>query len=292
MFVSFVLSPLLAEECFERLEVAPPTDVGELGRLVDQMGRLFPRGSTAKLEALADSRVPPGADPRWVAEMWLERPALAWSCWPACTLLAALVNSAGVLRADVLATRRLNPRRIPVDFHSSVEITDGVGRWLVDPYFHVAPVRAPGGDASRPAHWAEALVDPGSEGDGLELEDEDPVWQRPVWRLTVGSPSFSHVLRYRSFTGGLSSGDVDAFCRISVTYSGMPSRPIAELATADGLLQAMEGRDGVLRLRRWRASQHDSAWAAVCYTEELPRWADAEEAILVEAQTARKCLPT
>lgn len=287
----FVLSPRLADECFERLEVAPPTGVAELERLVGQMGRLFPRGSTAKLEALADGRVPPGADARWVAEMWLERPQLAWSCWPTCTLLAALVNSAGVLRADVLATRRLSPKSAPVDFHSSVEITDGVHRWLVDPYFHTAPIRAPGGDASRPAHWAEALVDPGSEGGGLGLEDQDPVWQRPVWLLAVGSPSFSHVLRYRSFTGALSAGDVDAFCRISVTHSGMPSRPIVELATEDGLLQAMVGRDGVLRLRRWRASSHDSAWAATCQTEELPRWADAEEAILVEARTARKCLP-
>lgn len=260
----FTLPAELAAACFDRLGLGPPADAAGAARLLDRLAAALPTGSTAKLEAVAEGRVPPGADPRLVAETWLARPGLAWSCWAAATLYAALVGAGGALTAEVLAARRVDPATVPVDFHSVVELGDGDRRWLADPFFSVAPIPAPVGDILRPGLWSQAIA----EG--------------PVWRTAVGSCAGRNLLRYRTFTAPLAAGDVEAFCRVSVTHTGVASRPRAQLATPDGAVAATVDRDGAVRWRRWRAGPAQ-AWGAHCETVELDRWADAEAALAAQA---------
>jgi hypothetical protein len=255
--VPFSLPAGLADACFDRLGADPPADVEGASRLLDRMAAAVPTGSTAKLEAVAADQVPPGADPAQVAEAWLDRPGLAWSCWAVSTLYAALVSSAGALTADVLGARRVDPTSVPVDFHSVVEVHDGARRWLTDPFFWMAPVADPVGAALRPGMWGEAVAD------------------GPVWRTAIGSCAGRNLLRYRTFTTPLTASDVDALCRVSVTYSGVASRARGHVATADGVVAASADRDGAVRLRRWRAGPTE-VWGVPCETVELDRWADAE----------------
>jgi hypothetical protein len=257
--VPFSLPAGLADACFDRLGLDPPVDVAGAAHLLERMAAAVPTGSTAKLEAMAADRVPPGADPAQVAETWLVRPGLAWSCWAVSTLYAALVSRAGALTADVLGARRIDPASVPVDFHSVVEVRSEGGnrRWLTDPYFWMAPVEEPVGDSLRPGAWGEAVAD------------------GPVWRTAVGSCVGRNLLRYRTFTTALTASDVDGLCRVSVTYTGVASRARAHLATADGVVAASADRDGTVRLRRWRAGPTE-VWGVPCETVELDRWADAE----------------
>lgn len=256
--MAFALPTGLAAACFGRLGLDAPVDVEGASRLLDRLAATVPTGSTSKLEAVADGRVPPGADPRLVAETWLARPGLAWSCWAVATLYAALVAAGGVLTADVLGARRIDPVAVPVDFHSVVELRDGSRRWLTDPFFWVAPVEAPGGDALRPGVWGEAFAD------------------GAVWRTAVGSCAGRNLLRYRTFTTPLTPSDVEALCRVSVTYSGVAPRPRAHLATPDGMVAVTAGRDGTVRLRRWRAAPAQ-VWGVPCETSDLISWSQAEE---------------
>jgi hypothetical protein len=235
--------------------------------LLERMSAAVPTGSTAKLEAMADDRVPPGADPREVAEVWLDRPGLAWSCWAVSTLYSALVAAGGVLTAEVLAARRVDPLAVPVDFHSVVEIRGGDRRWLADPFFWMAPIPDPVGDALRPGVWGEAVAD------------------GPVWRTFVGSCVGRNLLRYRTFTTALTASDIEALCRISVTYTGVASRARAHVAVPDGIVAATADRDGAVRLRRWTAGPEE-VWGVPCETSELDRWADAE-VILAELARGR-----
>jgi hypothetical protein len=255
--VPFSLPTGLADACFDRLGADPPVDGEGAAHLLDRMAVTVPTGSTAKLEAIAADLVPPGADPVPVAETWLVRPGLAWSCWAVSTLYAALVARAGTLTADVLGARRVDPASVPVDFHSVVEVRSGARRWLTDPYFWMAPVEEPVGDALRPGMWGEAVAD------------------GPVWRTAVGSCAGRNLLRYRTFTTPLTGSDVEGLCRVSVTHTGVASRARAQLATADGMVAASAERDGAVRLRRWRAGPAE-VWGVPCGTVELDRWADAE----------------
>jgi hypothetical protein len=260
--MAFVLPAELAGACFDRLGTGPPVDVCGAARLVDRLAAALPTGSTAKLEAVSEGRVPPGADPRQVAETWLARPGLAWSCWAVATLYAALVTAGGELTADVLASRRIDPSTDPVDFHALVELRGGPDaggsrRWVTDPYFWVTPIEGPGGDALRPGLWAEAIAD------------------GPVWRTAVGSCAGRCLLRYRTFTTPLAASDVEALCRVSVTHTGVPARPRALLARPDGSVAATTSGDGAVRLQRWRAGPAQ-AWGVPCETIELDRWSEAE----------------
>jgi hypothetical protein len=130
----------------------------------------------------------------------------------------------------------------------------------------MAPIEAPGGDALRPGVWGEAFAD------------------GPVWRTAVGSCVGRNVLQYRTFTTALTAGDIEALCRVSVTHTGVASRPRAHLA-ADGVVAAAVDRDGLVRLRRWRADP-TQVWGVPCETTELDRWADAE-AVLAELARGR-----
>jgi hypothetical protein len=262
----FALPTDLAAACFARLGAEPPADVAGAAALLDRLASTLPTGSTAKLEAVEQGRVPPGADPAAVAEQWLARPELSWSCWAVSTLYVALVTAGGALDAEVLAVRRIDPSTAPVDFHSVVELRDGARRWVTDPYFWTPPIGEPGGDAIRCGLWAEAFVD------------------GAVWRTSVGTCAGRGIVRYRSLTGPLDAGDVDAFCRVSVTHSGVASRPRAHLATPDGSVAATLDRDGRARFRRWRAAP-GRVWDATCETVELDGWEEAAARLVAAARS-------
>lgn len=258
--VWFNLPGDVAAACWERLGVGPPVDIDGATRLVDRLACELPMGSTAKLEAMAAGEVPPGWDPTVVARRWMERPGLGWSCWATGTLYAALIAAGGTFDVNVLAARRVDPATVPVDFHCLVELRTGDRRWVVDPYFWVAPIEAPGGEAIRPGAWGQAFT----EG--------------PAWRTSVGACHGRCILQYRSVTVPLRPSDVEAFCRVSTTYSGVPNRPRLLRATTDGAIGATVDRDDAIRLRRWHCAP-DQVWGAACTTEELADWPQAEARI-------------
>lgn len=252
----FALRPEVADACLARLGVRAPVEMTDVAAVVDRFAETFPRGSTAKLDAIAAGQVPPGSDPDLVAERWLARPDFGWSCWAASTLLAGLVDAGGMLRADVLASRRIDRAAQPVDVHAYVQLDDGSQRWLTDPHFRVPPIPEYGGEVLRPAQWAEAFLD------------------GPTWYSRIGSPAFPAVLTYRSITGALDRGDVETFCRLSATHSGLPSRPLVEVARPNGIVRASVDRDGAVRLRRWNADP-GHVWDARVEVVDLDIWADA-----------------
>ncbi|OWY60306.1 hypothetical protein B7486_69880, partial [cyanobacterium TDX16] len=129
---------------------------------VDEIGtamlRWIPSGSTAKVEALAAGRLPPGLEPAAVAEHILEGSAHSWTCWPAATITAAVLHAAGH-EATVVAERRTDPGSPPIDVHAGV---------IVDGRVHLDPCLGPGpgldidGDArSGPSSAAEIVPRPG-----------------------------------------------------------------------------------------------------------------------------------
>jgi hypothetical protein len=252
----FALRPEVADASLTRLGVRAPAEMTDVAAVVDRFAETFPRGSTAKLDAIAAGQVPPGSDPDLVAERWLARPDLGWSCWAASTLLVGLVDAGGMLRADVLASRRIDRAAQPVDVHAYVQINDGSQRWLTDPHFRVPPIPEYGGEVVRPAQWAEAFLD------------------GATWYSKIGSPAFPAVLSYHSITGALDRGDVETFCRLSTTHSGLPSRPLVEVARSNGIVRASVDRDGAVRLRRWTADP-GHVWEARVEVVDLDNWADA-----------------
>lgn len=268
--VWFTLPGDVAAACWERLGVGPPVDIQGAARLVDRLACEVPTGSTAKLEAVAAGDVPPGRDPVAVARGWLERPELGWSCWAVGTLYAALVTAGGTFDASVLAARRVDPATVPVDFHCLVELRGGDRRWVADPYFWMGPIEAPGGEATRPGAWGHAFAD------------------GPTWRTSIASCGGRGILQYRSVTLPLRPTDVEAFCRVSVAFSGVPNRPRLLRATADGAVGASVDSDGAIRLRRWRCGPHQ-VWGAASTTEELADWARAEACITPRPRPAGHC---
>lgn len=256
----FHIAPAVAADCFARLGVAAPRDIGGAGDLLTALAATLPTGSTAKNEAVAAGRVPPGDDPTRVAETWLARPGLGWSCWAVATLYSALVTAGGEVSAAVLGARRVDPATAPVDVHSVVELGHRGQRWLTDPYFWMAPVPAPVGEAWSPAGWGHAV----RVGD--------------AWHTAVGTTAGSTLLRYRTFTLPLIRDDVDAFCRISLTHTGVSARPRVHLATEDGMVAASVGDDGAVRWQRWRRGR-PAAWGAACETVEMGSWDEVESAV-------------
>jgi hypothetical protein len=270
--VSFRVPPGLADACFVRLGVDAPRDIAGAHRLLEAMAALVPTGSTAKNEAVDAGRVPPGHDPVLVADAWLARPGLAWSCWAVATLYAALVAAGGEVSSSVLGARRVDPATVPVDVHSVVELRHRGDRWVADPFFWLAPARAPVGELVRPTGWGHAVL----RGD--------------AWQTAVGSCASPHLLRYRTFTLPLTAEDVEGFCRISLTHTGVSARPRAHLATADGMVAATVDRDGAVRFRRWRADP-TAAWGTSCETVELTGWEEAERRLVVLAPASPATAP-
>lgn len=231
--------------------------------LVSAMGRRLAAGSVAKLAAMAADDVPPGWDPTAVLRSLLddarvERGSPSWSCWVFCTVYAALVETTGVARARVAATRRIDERAPLVDFHSSVLLDDGAGATtLCDPYFYVT-LGGPGTDE------VEAM---GDTVWALRTDEADGRWSYRVHHARWGTP-----LRYRSLGTDLDRGDVHAFCAVSVRFTGVVARPSACLLTDDGMVDARGNEDGTATVRHVIAEHPGQSWSATLHREVLPDW--------------------
>lgn len=258
----------LAEDALDRLGVQPPVDRAGVDDLVEALGRQMPRGSTAKLAAITAGRRPSGWDPAEVVEGWLEDHHVAWTCWAAATVTAALVRAGGAVEAEVRGVRRRGETAPPVDFHSVISIVDRGQQWVCDPHFGVSTVPAGGG--TRVRSLLTGTLAPRPDG-------------RYDW--TVAGPMFSvPELLYRSLTGPLDSDDVRAFCDVSMTHSGVRMLPFALLLLPDGYgtLRAESWTDPA-ELRLWRFAPTEVSTVDPQAIEpeqrELSGWAEGMDAL-------------
>ena len=226
-------------------------------------------GSTAKLDAVAAGRLPPGADApglarRLVADAESGAPSPAWSCWVTGAVTAALVESTGMGHARLAAVRRAGPRAPAVDLHAAVVVVDdGTAGWLCDPYF----------SAVLPAPGAAELEGTGVGTWGIRQDLPDGRW---AYRL--GSGRWAHRLHYRSFAPALAPTEVAALCAVSVTHTGVAPARFARLARADAVTEALEHGDGTTTLRRWCPRVPGAVWAGTSEERAFPRWGAAADA--------------
>ncbi|CAN5820870.1 hypothetical protein BH23ACT2_BH23ACT2_18980 [soil metagenome] len=249
---SWLIDRALALDLAAALGWSPDDGVPALAALLPAR---VPCGSTAKLAAMDAGEVPPGSDPEAIARRILDHlaalasapaggaPSPSWSCWVLATVMAALVETSGLGATRVAATRRIDDRSPVVDFHSSV-LVDGSGptgheTWLCDPYFGTALTMPtdPGGATEVTLTGRRARV---------ALEEEGR------WTLEVALARWSSGLRYRVFAPVLDRGDVHALCAVSVSHSGVPSRPYARLHGAEGVLDVREDDVGAGVVADWR----------------------------------------
>jgi hypothetical protein len=225
--------------------------------LVSALAASVPAGTTAKLEAVAAGRVPPGAEPAAVARRIVDdrlagRPSPAWSCWPLTTVAAALVETAGLGPAPVAALRRIDDRAPAVDLHSVLL----VGDVLCDPYF-AAVVRG-WGEAEHVGVWARRA----EEGDGR-------------WTYEAGNGRWSAPLRYRVLAPACDPDDVHALCAVSAAFSGAPPTPFAALWRPEVAVDAHTHATGGCAVREWRRAGPDAVWEGEATLTEHADWAAA-----------------
>lgn len=193
--------------------------------VVDAFRAWIPAGSTAKWAAVDRDDTPPGPDPSEALEARLSGSYDSWSCWPICTGLGAVLANRG---HDVrLAVEHLRAgAQVPlVDFHS-VLVVDGA---LVDPYLGPSAPIALGDDVTRADAWATWV--PGDRPDHL------------------GARGGSTVFRYRQLADHLDRRDVQAFCEISSTHSGVGRRRTAHWLRSGRVWFVREDEDGGATLR-------------------------------------------
>lgn len=208
-----------------RRAVGDPGD--DVAELVLALRRWLPAGSTAKWRAVDAGEVPPGADPAAALEARLGGSLESWSCWAVCTGVGAVLRSAG---HDVSVAVEHHRRTDVVDFHS-VLVVDGA---MVDPYLGPSVPVPPGHDVTRPDAWAAWL--PG-EGPGARPDH-------------LGLRGGGSTYRYRVVGERLGAREVDAFCQVSVTHSGVGRRRSAHWIDADERLWTVrEDDDGTAALR-------------------------------------------
>lgn len=210
------------------------------GVLARRFAERIPTGSTAKLAAVAEGRVPPGAEVEALAERILRalcddrRESPAWTCWVMSSVFAAIVDTLGPRTARVAALRRIDDRSPVVDIHSVVIVETGVGgeadTWVCDPYFGAA-VALPGVVLDRPVDLESHASPPDAHaGAGAVTLEDDGRWTFGV-RLRV----WDGWLRYRVLAPRLDRADLAAFCAISATHSGAPDFAYARLHHPGGM---------------------------------------------------------
>lgn len=252
----FDVPAAVAAAVWRHVGVRAPVDRADLELALGALSARVPAGTGAKLDAVAADAVPPGADPSSCAEDVLGGRRTSWSCWPLATLAAALLRSTG-WPVDVFATRRIDPKAPPVDFHAAVVIRSPDGDMLADPYHYAPPLPLGAGavEATRPGRWS--LLDAG----------------RGRFTLTNGGPRFG-VLRYRLFSEPLGPGDVDALCRVSVLHSGAPRRRQATWLRPDGYAVLRVTAGGAVALDRWRAAPAGATWTGAWRRTWCHTWDD------------------
>lgn len=200
----------------------------ETADVVLALRRWLPGGSTAKWEAIEAGEVPPGADPTAALEARLAGSLESWSCWALCTGIGAVLAADG---HDVSVVVEHHCTNDVVDFHS-VLVVDAA---LVDPYHGPSVPAPPGHDVTRPDAWATWV--PGDE--------------RGTRSDHLGVRGGGTPYRYRFVGERLDAREVDAFCQVSVTHSGVGRRRTAHwLDAGERLWTLREGDDGVAVLRR------------------------------------------
>lgn len=200
---------------------------GGVADTVFALRRWLPAGSTAKWVAVDRDEVPPGADPATALEARLGGSLESWSCWAVCTAVGAVLADGG---HDVSLAVEHHRRTDVVDFHS-VLVVDGE---MIDPFLGPSWPVAPGHDVTRPDAWAAWIPGdaPGGRPDHLGLRG--------------GGTTY----RYRFLGERLGRAEIDAFCRISVTHSGVGRRRNAHWVDADERLWTVrEGDEGGAELR-------------------------------------------
>jgi hypothetical protein len=254
-------------------------------RLATLLPERVPCGSTAKLAAMAAGEVPPGADPEAMARSILDHlneradaPAggaasPSWSCWVLATVMAALVETSGSGPVRVAGTRRIDDRSPVVDIHSAVLIDgqgddglrhEGLTSELCDPYFGTSlPLPTVSGETTE--------VGLAGRHARVELERDGR------WTHEVRMGRWTGGLRYRVFAPVLDRGDVHALCAVSVSHTGVPSRPYARLHLADGVLDVREDDTGAGVVTHWRPPGPGRDREALTTTAERPTWNEAAE---------------
>ena len=266
------LPDTLADEVLSYLHVGHPTDLAGVTDLIEEIGQRIPRGSSSKRSALDEGRRPEGDDPQPVAEAWLAGHQASWTCWAMSAVAAALIRAGGNFEADVRGVRRVGDDAPPVDVHSVVAITDDAGdTWVTDPYFGLGPVPEQGGSWQRPLLYGELT----------SLPDRRFHW-------SASSPQFTgSTLPYVSLTGPLGPADVRMFCDISVTHSGLPTRPFATLLLADGCASLRTTKDDDLVLQVWHASTEPTTTWPDSDLVQVSSWADGMAALHATAARSR-----
>lgn len=234
------IDPGLAGELSARLGWDPGDGVPAL---VSALARWMPAGSTAKLEAIAAREDPPGADAGSLARDLLDSLTSgvaqpSWSCWARATVMAALIETPAVGRADVAVTRRLDAADGVVDFHSAVSVVDADGSsWLTDPHFGgVMP--GPGEDETRHEHL------------GIRARRRDQPDGR--WAYELEGPRWKQMWHYQEVGRALDAADVLAFCRVSVLFSGVPDLRSARLVGPDWVVSIREDDEGRIWWNEWQ----------------------------------------
>ena len=246
-----------------------------VGALAARLPEHVPMGSTAKLAAIARDEVPPGDDPGPLARLLLEHvtlrasapsggaPSPSWSCWVACSVMAALVDAHGLGPVHVALTRRSDDGAPIVDFHGAVRVDVDGTTWVCDPYFGVA--------IALPSEGGVRTSTRGPLGTVAAERSVDGGWAYDLaWDLWDDL-----VLRFRQLGPALDPGDVRAMAAISVTHSGVPLRPYVRLHLDGGITDASQSEDGTGVLHRWTPSAGRSEHVTASWAEAVDAFAAA-----------------
>ncbi len=210
------IAPVLAAEVLDAIGSDSSASVESV---TDAFRSWLPGGSTAKWRAVDAGNDPPGADPAEALEARLAGAIDAWSCWPLCTGLGAVLASMGHHVRVAVEHRRDGRNMAPVDHHS-VLVVDGA---LLDPFLGPSAPVPPGHDVVRPDAWSSWV--PGARPDHL------------------GVSAGGAVFRYRLVADHLDARDVRAFCAISATHSGVGRRRTMHLLRGGKKVFVREGED-------------------------------------------------
>lgn len=259
----WAIDAVVAEELAAALGWRPGDGAGALAARIPER---IPMGSTAKLAAIAAGEVPPGEAPEPLARRLLEQidgggRSPSYSCWVACTVMAALVDSAGLGAVHVASTRRSDGGAPIVDFHGAVRVEADGESWVCDPYFGAA--------IALPAEPGVRASVRGPLGTVAASRSLDGGWAYDLgWDLWEDL-----VLRFRLLGPALDPGDVRAMAAISVTHSGVPLRPYARLHVGGGITDASQAEDGSGLVHAWFPATGRSEHATASWPDAVDAFA-------------------
>jgi hypothetical protein len=262
------IDPGLASDLAAALGWAPEHGAAAL---TTRLPERVPAGSTAKLAAVARGDVPPGSDADDLARVVLDHqltwadgtpavsPSPSWSCWVFTTLMASLVDWADLAPVQVAGLRRIDERAPIVDFHAAVVVGDGDSPLICDPYFGLVVTLPAQLDTATIADTAigTATADRGVDG---------------TWSFDAQLARWDNGCGYRMVAPALDRGDVQAFCAVSVTHSGVPSKPYARLHRGAQVVDVVAHVDRSATASRWERAPDGQVVEAVA---ERATWDEA-----------------